>query len=115
MQFNRRQVRDPYERRKIVREKKVASEPEALAVMDEGTYSSLREAGYSMEIVANDGKPNHLWINQKDGTFREEAVRRGEDGPRGAAGGDEVNLVQPGLRRQQGVAGAGEGEVIDAG
>src|SRR5690242_2160027 len=27
-----------------------------------------------------------------------EAVRRSEDGPRGAAGGDEVNLVEPGLR-----------------
>jgi hypothetical protein len=28
-------------------------------------------------LVANDGKPNHLWINQKDGTFKEEAVLRG--------------------------------------
>ncbi len=28
-------------------------------------------------LVANDGKPNHLWINQRDGTFREEAVERG--------------------------------------
>jgi hypothetical protein len=28
-------------------------------------------------LVANDGKPNHLWINQKDGTFREEALERG--------------------------------------
>src|ERR1700730_8929993 len=44
-----------------------------------------------------------------------EAVRRGEDGPRGAAGGDEVNLVQPGLRREQDVPVAGEGEVVDAG
>ena len=26
-------------------------------------------------MVANDGKPNHLWINQRDGTFKEEAVR----------------------------------------
>jgi hypothetical protein len=28
-------------------------------------------------LIANDGKPNHLWINQKDGTFKEEAVFRG--------------------------------------
>ncbi len=28
-------------------------------------------------FVANDGKPNHLWINQKNGTFKEEAVVRG--------------------------------------
>jgi hypothetical protein len=28
-------------------------------------------------LVANDGKPNHLWINQKNGTFKEEAVPRG--------------------------------------
>jgi len=28
-------------------------------------------------FVTNDGKPNHLWINQRDGTFKEEAVLRG--------------------------------------
>jgi len=28
-------------------------------------------------FVANDAKPNHLWINQRDGTFKEEAVLRG--------------------------------------
>ncbi len=28
-------------------------------------------------FVANDGKPNHLWINQGNGTFTEEAVARG--------------------------------------
>jgi hypothetical protein len=28
-------------------------------------------------FVANDGKPNHLWINQRNGTFKEEAVLRG--------------------------------------
>ncbi len=28
-------------------------------------------------FIANDGKPNHLWINQRDGTFREEAITRG--------------------------------------
>ena len=33
--------------------------------------------GWPDFFIANDGKPNHLWINQKDGTFREEAVVRG--------------------------------------
>jgi hypothetical protein len=28
-------------------------------------------------FIANDGKPNHLWVNQRDGTFREEALLRG--------------------------------------
>jgi len=28
-------------------------------------------------LIANDGKPNHLWINQHDGTFKEEAALRG--------------------------------------
>jgi hypothetical protein len=28
-------------------------------------------------LVANDAKPNRLWINQKDGTFKDEAVVRG--------------------------------------
>jgi hypothetical protein len=28
-------------------------------------------------LVANDGAPNYLWINQHDGTFKEEAVSRG--------------------------------------
>lgn len=28
-------------------------------------------------FIANDGAPNHLWINQTDGTFAEEAVTRG--------------------------------------
>jgi hypothetical protein len=28
-------------------------------------------------LVANDGKPNHLWMNQRNGTFKEEAVERG--------------------------------------
>jgi enediyne biosynthesis protein E4 len=28
-------------------------------------------------MVANDGKPNHLWINQRDGTFQEEGLARG--------------------------------------
>ncbi|HVS40233.1 MAG TPA: CRTAC1 family protein, partial [Gemmataceae bacterium] len=33
--------------------------------------------GWPDIFVANDGKPNHLWMNQKNGTFQEEAVRRG--------------------------------------
>ena len=28
-------------------------------------------------LIANDGQPNHLWIQQKDGTFLEEGVLRG--------------------------------------
>lgn len=33
--------------------------------------------GWPDIFVANDGQPNHLWINRRDGTFREEAVTRG--------------------------------------
>jgi hypothetical protein len=33
--------------------------------------------GWPDVFVANDGTPNHLWINRKDGTFREEAAARG--------------------------------------
>jgi hypothetical protein len=33
--------------------------------------------GWPDIFVANDGQPNRLWINQKDGTFKEEAVPRG--------------------------------------
>jgi hypothetical protein len=33
--------------------------------------------GWPDIFVANDGRANHLWINQKDGTFREEAVLHG--------------------------------------
>ena len=33
--------------------------------------------GWPDLFVANDGKPNHLWINQRDGTFSEEATTRG--------------------------------------
>jgi enediyne biosynthesis protein E4 len=33
--------------------------------------------GWTDIFVANDGKPNHLWVNQKNGTFKEEAVQRG--------------------------------------
>jgi hypothetical protein len=33
--------------------------------------------GWPDVFVANDGKPNHLWVNQRNGTFQEEAVVRG--------------------------------------
>jgi hypothetical protein len=33
--------------------------------------------GWQDIFVANDAKANHLWINQKNGTFKEEAVSRG--------------------------------------
>ncbi len=33
--------------------------------------------GWPDIFIANDGKPNHLWINRHDGQFREEAVQRG--------------------------------------
>jgi hypothetical protein len=33
--------------------------------------------GWVDVFVANDGKPNHLWMNKRDGTFSEEAGRRG--------------------------------------
>jgi hypothetical protein len=33
--------------------------------------------GWPDILVANDARPNHLWINQHDGTFVEEAVPRG--------------------------------------
>ncbi|MCS7046879.1 MAG: VCBS repeat-containing protein, partial [Gemmataceae bacterium] len=33
--------------------------------------------GWPDIFVANDGKPNRLWMNRKDGTFKDEAVSRG--------------------------------------
>ncbi len=33
--------------------------------------------GWPDIFVTNDGRPNHLWINQHDGTFTEEAIERG--------------------------------------
>jgi hypothetical protein len=33
--------------------------------------------GWPDLFVANDGKPNRLWMNQRNGTFRDEAVSRG--------------------------------------
>jgi hypothetical protein len=39
--------------------------------------ADFNEDGWPDIFVANDAKPNHLWINQKNGTFKEEAVVRG--------------------------------------
>src|SRR5262249_20393066 len=33
--------------------------------------------GWPDILVANDDKPNHLWVNQRDGTFKEEGYARG--------------------------------------
>ncbi len=41
-------------------------------------------------LVANDAKPNCLWINQRDGTFRNEAGRRGI--AYNAMGGADANM-----------------------
>ncbi len=40
-------------------------------------FADLDQDGYSDIYVANDGQENHLWINQRDGTFQEEALMRG--------------------------------------
>jgi hypothetical protein len=39
--------------------------------------ADLTGDGWPDVFVANDGAPNRLWVNQKDGTFRDEAVSRG--------------------------------------
>jgi hypothetical protein len=33
--------------------------------------------GWPDVFVANDGEPNRLWVNRRDGTFKEEALQRG--------------------------------------
>jgi hypothetical protein len=33
--------------------------------------------GWPDLFISNDGRPNHLWVNQKNGSFKEEAVIRG--------------------------------------
>lgn len=43
-----------------------------------GVYAAdLTGDGWPDLFIANDGKPNFLWVNQKNGTFKEEAVSRG--------------------------------------
>ncbi len=37
----------------------------------------FNDDGWPDIFIANDGEPNRLWINQKDGTFKEEAIARG--------------------------------------
>ncbi|MDX6304530.1 MAG: enediyne biosynthesis protein [Blastocatellia bacterium] len=39
--------------------------------------ADLNDDGWTDIYVANDGDPNQLWINQKDGTFRNEALLAG--------------------------------------
>ena len=41
-------------------------------------------------FISNDGRPNHLWMNQRDGTFKEEAALRGV--AYNAMGGAEANM-----------------------
>lgn len=52
--------------------------------------ADLNGDGWPDILVANDSRPNHLWINQKDGTFQEEAVLRGC--AYNAAGRAEANM-----------------------
>ncbi len=43
-----------------------------------GVYcADLTGDGWPDIFVTNDGKPNFLWVNQKDGTFKEEGLSRG--------------------------------------
>ena len=46
--------------------------------------------------VANDGDPNQLWINQKNGTFKNEALLAGA-----AVNRDGQGKVQHGCRRRR--------------
>src|SRR5262249_6046717 len=43
-----------------------------------GVYAAdLTGDGWPDLLIANDGTANHLWVNQKDGTFKNEAMSRG--------------------------------------
>jgi len=57
--------------------------------------------GWPDILVANDAQPNHLWINQRNGTFKEEAAQRG--------------LAYNALGQPQGNMGVAFGEVEDSG
>jgi enediyne biosynthesis protein E4 len=39
--------------------------------------ADLTGDGWPDLLIANDGTPNHFWVNQKDGTFKNEAMSRG--------------------------------------
>ena len=64
--------------------------------------------GWPDIFVANDAQPNHLWINQRNGTFTEEAVQRGlaynglghVQGNMGIALGDPPRITQKMLRSE---------------
>jgi len=57
--------------------------------------------GWPDLLVANDAQPNHLWINQRNGTFHEEAAQRG--------------LAYNALGQPQGNMGIACGEIDDSG
>ena len=57
--------------------------------------------GWPDILVANDAQPNRLWINQKNGTFRDEAPQRG--------------LAYNGLGQRQGNMGIALGDIDDRG
>jgi hypothetical protein len=43
-----------------------------------GVYAAdLTGDGWPDLFIANDGTPNHLWVNQQDGTFKNQAMSRG--------------------------------------
>ena len=43
-----------------------------------GVYAAdMTGDGWPDLLIANDGTPNHLWVNQRDGTFKNEAMSRG--------------------------------------
>ena len=46
--------------------------------------------GWPDIFIANDGRPNHLWMNQHNGTFREEGVKRNV--AYNGMGGAEANM-----------------------
>src|SRR5205085_1032775 len=53
-------------------------------------FADYDRDGWLDFFVANDGQPNHLWMNQHDGTFKEEAAGRGV--ARNAMGQAEANI-----------------------